>query len=259
MDPVVILVVILFLALACCLCVIVAFSSYPCQRRRVGPAPQPTWTADEDARLAIATEKYPANTPGRWDNVSRLVGRSATDCDKQARLVRRRCRISRAPPPPPPDIVLPATPPLPRRLDVSSAAALLTSLRQLIPTHLKNGEDIATHMPLLAEKLLSGITLRVAFEECTKEQAVRIVKDMERLGSVLGIAAAFSARIAAAGPHNVHSRDHDSIVAQQSSPGGEAHSRSRRYLCDHVLLLSLAITAPLVPHLCVCRRQDGLP
>jgi len=226
MDPV----VVLFLALACCLCVVVAFSFYPCQRRRVGPVPPPpTWTADEHARLAHATEQYAANTPGRWDNVSRLVGRSATDCDRQARLVRRRPRA------PPPDIVLPATPPLPRRLDVSSAAALLTSLRQLIPTHLKNGEDIATHMPLLAEKLLSGITMRAAFEECTKEQAVRIVEDMERLESVLGTAAAFSARIAAAGPHNVHSRDHDSLVAQQSSPGGEADSRSCRYLCGHVI------------------------
>jgi len=225
MDPV----VVLFLALACCLYVVVAFSFYPCQRRLVGPVPPPTWTADEHARLAHATEQYAANTPGRWDNVSRLVGRSATDCDRQARLVRRRPRA------PPPDIVLPATPPLPRRLDVSSAAALLTSLRQLIPTHLKNGEDIATHMPLLAEKLLSGVTLRAAFEECTKEQAVRIVEDMERLESVLGTAAAFSARIAAAGPHNVHSRDHDSLVAQQSSPGGEADSRSCRYLCGHVI------------------------
>lgn len=130
-------------------------------------------------------------------------------------------------------------------MDLSSAAALLSSLKQLIPSHLKNRESAATHMPLLTDKLLSGATLHEAFGTCTREQAAGVVASMEHLDSVRGIAAAFAVRAAAAGPEGMHCRDHDALVAHQSAPGGEASCGG--YLCG----LARSTLAP------VCRRQDG--
>lgn len=95
-------------------------------------------------------------------------------------------------------------------------------MKQLIPMHLKTANTIAEHMPLLTNTLLSGVTLRGAFDACADERAAsRVVDAMERRDSVCGIAAALATRAAAAGPDGVHSRDHDALIAHQSAPGGE--------------------------------------
>lgn len=108
------------------------------------------------------------------------------------------------------------------RLDVSSSSTLLASLRRSIPGHLKTAVDVATHMPLLVVKLLSGVTLCDACSACElPQESVNVVDMMERRESVLGTSTAFTKRAAAAGVVGLHAKEHDAIVAHQSAPGGE--------------------------------------
>lgn len=211
------------------------------------------WSEHEHRLLALAIDKHPRNEPCCWEHVATIVGRSAADCEKQARLVVRSQRRPQTLPAeqlkagkaalmlapfataaPLQATPLPAAhqlvPPLPtgipvalNRLNLTSAASLLSSMKHLIPEHLKTAADAAKHMPLLTDALLSGIAMRGAFDACADvHAATRVVDAMERRDSVRGTAAALSARAAAAGLDGAHSRDHDALVAQQSAPGGEA-------------------------------------
>ena len=105
------------------------------------------------------------------------------------------------------------------RLDTSTAATLLDSLRELLPYHLKGPDNITTHMPLLVVKLLPGISMHGAFESCvTPGDADVLIDSLERRDSVRGIADAFSAR--AIEQANGHSKECDALVVHQSAPGG---------------------------------------
>ena len=180
---------------------------------------QTAWTEHEEGLFSRAASEFPPNGLDRWAKISQRVGRPAKDCRAKAHLLQRAAQVALA------QALLPAlpspvAPPL-QRLDLSSAAALLASLRELVPGHLKTGADVAVHMPLLVVELLCGETLRDAFAACAlPEDAVRVVETMERRGSVRGIAAALARRAAAAGHRGVHAKEHDAIVAQQSAPGG---------------------------------------
>lgn len=144
----------------------------------------------------------------------------------------------------PASIASPMAPQPGRRLDLSSAAALLASLRELIPGCLKSKSDVTAHMPLLVVNLLSGATLQTAFSACALQgdaqgNATGIVDAMERRESVRGTAAAFAKRAAAAGPSGVHAKEHDALVTHQSAPGGAV-----RYCVRSVALRVISSVLP---------------
>jgi hypothetical protein len=132
------------------------------------------------------------------------------------------------------------------RLDVSSATALLQSLRRIIPSQLKDLSDVRKHTQLLTTKLLTNATLDDEFAPCTSsEAALKIVDRMERRDTVLGTATLMSVRAAAGGLRGVRSQD--ALIAHQSAPGGVAR------ICLLILPQSLQDRAsPLL----LCRWKD---